>query len=75
MPKMKPAAALLEEALKNARASKFRAGFAANESLGLYCHVYPQNRGGREVFYNKWELNGERVSKARAFEIEGAVDA
>lgn len=75
MVKVKPAAALLEEALKKARASKARFGFARNEALGLECHVYSQNRGGREVFYNKWDLNGERVTKARAFEVEEAVDA
>lgn len=75
MPKINPAAALLAEALAAAKASPYKAAFRQDAGLGLVCHVYSQNRGGREVFYNKWELNGERISKARALEIEEAVDA
>lgn len=75
MPKMNPAAALLAETLAAARNSKFKAAFRENKALGLVCHVYSQNRQGREVFYNKWELNGERIAKARALEIGEMADA
>lgn len=75
MPKMNRAAALLEEALNNAKSNKFRAGFARNDDIDLECHVYSQNRQGREVFYNKWTYKGDRVSKAHAFAIGGMADA